>query len=122
MDIKQTYKRLRKIRDSIDDLMLDISESIAEGELEKQESEKRDFDVIAVGKSKAQQDRIKSIRDIVRELEREQGSAATEEICERAAKQGIDKEKAEAEITKLIAEAAIFEPVRGNGRFRLTQQ
>jgi len=36
------------------------------------ETGKRDFDVIAVGKSKSQQERIKSIRDIIRELEREQ--------------------------------------------------
>jgi replicative DNA helicase Mcm len=86
------------------------------------ETGKRDFDVIAVGKSKSQQERIKSIRDIIRELEREAGSAPLEKIVERASKLGFDKDKVEAEITKLVQAAAIFEPVRYSGNYRLTQQ
>jgi len=120
MEQKQLYKRLRKIRDSIDDIMLDISESIATGEIEKQE--KSDFDVIAVGKSKQQRNRTPGIVTIVKELELEFGSATLENIIERAAKKGIDKEKAEAEITMLVQEARIFEPVRYSGNYRETQQ
>jgi DNA replicative helicase MCM subunit Mcm2 (Cdc46/Mcm family) len=120
MEQKQMYKRLRKVRDSIDDIMLDISESIAAGELEKQE--KRDFDVIAVGKSKAQRDRIKGTLDVIRELEREHGSATLEAIIECGAKQGIDKDNVEAEITMLVQEARIFEPVRYSGNYRESRQ
>ncbi|MGZ4937954.1 MAG: minichromosome maintenance protein MCM [Halobacteriota archaeon] len=86
------------------------------------ETGKRDFDVIAVGKSKSQQERIKSIRDIIRELEREAGSAHIDTIVERASKLGFDKDKVEAEIARLVQEAAIFEPVRYSGNYRLTQQ
>ena len=75
------------------------------------ETGKRDFDVIAVGKSKSQQERIKSIRDIIRELEREAGSAHIDTIVERASKLGFEKDKVEAEIARLVQEAAIFEPV-----------
>jgi replicative DNA helicase Mcm len=86
------------------------------------ETGKRDFDVIAVGKSKSQQERIKSIRDIIRELEREAGSAHIDTIVERASKLGFEKDKVEAEIARLVQEAAIFEPVRYSRNYRLTQQ
>jgi len=86
------------------------------------ETGRRDFDVIAVGKSKSQQERIKSIRDIVRELEREAGSAHIDKIVERASKLGFDKDKVEAEIARLVQEATIYEPVRYSGSYRLTQQ
>lgn len=86
------------------------------------ETGKRDFDVIAVGRSKSQQERIKSIRDIIRELEREAGSAPLDKIVERASKLGLDKDKVEAEMARLVQEAVIFEPVRYSGNYRLTQQ
>ena len=70
------------------------------------ETGKRDFDVIAVGKSKSQQERIKSIRDIIRELEREAGSAHIDTIVERASKLGFEKDKVEAEIARLVQDAA----------------
>jgi len=86
-----------------------------------EEGGKRDFDVIAVGKSKAPQDRIKSIRDIVKELEREKGSAPLGVIIERAKKLGIEEDAATAEITKLVQEAAIYEKVRYSDNYCLTQ-
>jgi replicative DNA helicase Mcm len=86
------------------------------------ETGKRDFDVIAVGKSKSQQERIKNIRDIIRELEREAGSAHIDTIVERASKLGFEKDKVEAEIARLVQEATIFEPVRYSRNYRLTQQ
>jgi replicative DNA helicase Mcm len=86
------------------------------------ETGRRDFDVIAVGRSKSQQERIKSIRDIIRELEREAGSAPLDKIIERASRLGFDKDKVEAEIFRLVQEAVIFEPVRYSGNYRLTQQ
>jgi len=84
------------------------------------ETGRRDFDVIAVGKSKSQQERIKNIRDIIKELEREAGSAAIDRIIERAAKLGFDKDKVEAEIARLAQDGAIIEPVRYSGNYRLT--
>jgi hypothetical protein len=86
------------------------------------ETGRKDFDVIAVGKSREQQGRIKSVRDIIQELEREAGSASIAKIIERAEKLGFDKDKVEAEITKLVQEAAIFAPVRYSENYRLTQQ
>jgi hypothetical protein len=92
----------------------------AEGNYE--ELEPRDFDVINVGKSKVVSERIKSVQDIIRELEREAGSAHIDTIIERAAKFGIDKDKVEAEIVHLVQEARIFEPVRYSRNYRFTQQ
>ena len=82
---------------------------------------RRDFDVIAVGRSKKQQERIKCVRDIVKELERERGVAQYDEIIERAEHLGFEKDHADAEITKLVQEAAIFEPVRYSRNYRTTQ-
>ena len=79
-------------------------------------------DVKAVGKSKEQQERIKNIRDIIRELEREAGSAHIDTIVERASKLGFEKDKVEAEIVRLLQEAAIFEPVRYSRNYRTSQQ
>jgi DNA replicative helicase MCM subunit Mcm2 (Cdc46/Mcm family) len=83
---------------------------------------KRDFDVIAVGKSKSQQERIKSVRDIIRELERENGSAHIDNIIERAGKLGYEKDAVEAELARLVQEAAIWEPVRYSRNYRISQQ
>jgi len=91
-----------------------------DGNFEEPE-EHRDFDVIAVGKSKAQQERIKDLRDIIKELEREAGAAHIDKIIERASKLGYDKDKVEAEIFRLTQEAAIFEVVRYSRNYRLTE-
>ena len=74
------------------------------------ETGKRDLDGLMTGKSKSQQDRIKSIRDIIRELEREVGSAPLDDIIERASKLGFDKDKVERDIARLAQEGTIFEP------------
>ena len=91
-----------------------------EGNFEEPEKH-YDFDVIAVGKSKEQQERIKDLRDIIKELEREAGSAHIDTIIERASILGYDKDKVEAEISRLVQEAAIFEPVKYSRNYRLTQ-
>jgi DNA replicative helicase MCM subunit Mcm2 (Cdc46/Mcm family) len=108
------YKKLRKLRDAVDDLMLEVLEDVPYKEAER--------DVIAVGKSKEQQERIKSILDIIRELEREAGSAHIDTIVERASKLGFEKDIVEAEIVRLVQEAAIFEPVRYSRNYRTSQQ
>ena len=73
------------------------------------ETGRRDVDVIAVGKSKTQQDRIKSIRDIIRELQKEIGGANIEKIKEKASEQGLDPDKVEREIEKLKQTGELYE-------------
>jgi DNA replicative helicase MCM subunit Mcm2 (Cdc46/Mcm family) len=118
---KKLFKQLRKIRDSIDDLMVDITEDIAR-EVVEEIAQKREFDAIAVGKSKIQVEHTKSIRDIVKEIERETGSAPLQEIVDRAKPLGFGGADVEAELTRLVQAAAIFEPVRYSGNYRLTQE
>jgi replicative DNA helicase Mcm len=81
----------------------------------------RDFDVISVGKSKTQQERYKNLRDIIKALEKEEGSAHIDKIMEKAVEAGFDKDKTEAEIAKLVQGNIIFEPVRYSHKYRLTQ-
>ena len=69
-----------------------------------------------------QPERIESIRDIVRELERDSGSAHTDVIVEKASKLGYTEEQTKVELSRLVQEAAIFEPVRYSQHWRLTQQ
>ena len=76
---------------------------------------KRDIDAIAVGKSKAQQDRIKSLRlrEIIRELEKESGAAFIEKIKEKASEQGLDPDKVDKEIYSLRDQGEIYEEREG---------
>lgn len=119
MERKNLYKRLRKIRDAVDDLMFDLLEEMQQ---EEEHNEPHDWDVISVGKSKTEQRRIKGIISVVKELERENGSASYDSVVERAAKLGFDKDKVDAEIARLVGEAKLFEPVRYSQNYRTTSQ
>jgi replicative DNA helicase Mcm len=77
------------------------------------ETGKRDMDVIAVGKSKSQQDRIKSLRDIIRELQKESGAAYIESIKEKASEQGLDPDKVDKEISLLCQGGELYEERHG---------
>ena len=77
------------------------------------ETGKRDMDVIAVGKSKSQQDRIKSLRDIIRELQKESGAAYIERIKEKASEQGLDPDKVDKEIALLCQGGELYEERHG---------
>ena len=66
--------------------------------------------------------RIMSIREIVEELTLESGSAHIDSIIKQASKLGYGKAEVEAEVTRLVSEAAMFEPVRYSRNYRLTQQ
>jgi len=83
------------------------------------ETGRRDLDGIMTGKSKSQQDRIRSIIDVIRELEREAGSAPLDKIVERASKLGFDKDKVEVDIARLSQDGSIIEPVRHSGNYRV---
>lgn len=74
-----------------------------------------DVDVIAVGTSKSQRDKIKVLRDIIRELEREhRGLAPKEDIYDRGEKNGISRDTAEELISKLKQKGDIYEPSIGH--------
>jgi len=77
------------------------------------ETGKRDMDVIAVGKSKSQQDRIKSLREIIRELQKESGAAYIESIKEKASEQGLDPDKVDKEISLLCQGGELYEERHG---------
>ncbi|NYT01110.1 MAG: minichromosome maintenance protein MCM [Methanocellales archaeon] len=70
-----------------------------------------DVDVIAVGITKSQRDKIKLIKDIIRELEREHGGAPPkEEVYDKAEESGIERRKAEELIAKLKQQGDVYEP------------
>ncbi|MEM2991445.1 MAG: minichromosome maintenance protein MCM, partial [Halobacteria archaeon] len=78
------------------------------------ETGKFDVDIIAVGTSKSQRDKIKILKDVIRSLEREfSGAAPREEVISRAVGEGIEREKVEELIAKLKQLGDIYEPVPG---------
>ncbi|MFQ6137060.1 MAG: LAGLIDADG family homing endonuclease [Candidatus Hydrothermarchaeales archaeon] len=72
-----------------------------------------DIDKIMVGVTRSQRDKIKILLDIVRELEKEFGTAGKAEILERADEEGISKENAEELIEMLKKRAELYEPKHG---------
>ncbi len=81
-----------------------------------------DFEVTVVAKSKDETERKKSVLEIIRELETEEGPAHVDTIAERASELGIDKHTVEAEIERLDSEAWIYEPARRAGVYRTTMR
>ncbi|MDD3421877.1 MAG: minichromosome maintenance protein MCM, partial [Methanocellales archaeon] len=73
-----------------------------------------DVDVIAVGITKSQRDKIKLLKDIVRELEREHGGASPkEEVYDKAEEKGIERSKSEELLAKLKQQGDVYEPKLG---------
>ncbi len=82
------------------------------------ETGRLDADIINVGISKSQKDRIKVLREIIRELQDEYKSAAPlEDIISRAGENGIKKDAVEDMIQKLKSAGEIIE--QSNERFRV---
>lgn len=72
-----------------------------------------DVDVIETGRSKTQRDRVKGIKEIIRELQEEydeEPGAPQQKVIERAAEAGIEDSKAEHEIQKLRDKGEIYSP------------
>ncbi|MDL5503927.1 MAG: AAA family ATPase, partial [Candidatus Methanoperedens sp.] len=65
------------------------------------ETGRLDADIVNVGMGKSQRDRIKVLREIIRDLQKEMGAAPIEEIISRAQDSGIKKETVEDMIQKL---------------------
>lgn len=79
------------------------------------ETGKLDVDVLTVGVSKSQRERIKDIKNMIEELSREYGgSVSVDKVIEKASEHGIAKDKVEKEIKKLKEIGEIFEPTHGN--------
>ncbi len=84
------------------------------------ETGKLDSDIINVGITKNQRDRIKILKEIIRELQDEHnGVAPIEEIISRADESGIKKDDVERAIEALKASGEIYEP-SARDKFRVT--
>jgi len=68
-----------------------------------------DADVIAAGITKTSRDKIKVIMDIIREINKEQGSAPLEMVLDQAEDQGVARERAEEIISKMRQSGQIME-------------
>ncbi len=82
------------------------------------ETERRGIDIILESDA-LQRERVKSIRQIIRELEREDGYAKHDKIVKRAAEDGFDKELVDIEIRRLVQASELYEPAQNSGRYRL---
>lgn len=71
-----------------------------------------DIDKIMVGVTKSQRDRLTHVLDIIKELEKEYGTAKKSEIIERAANEGIPEREAEKAIEKLRLDGHVYDPMR----------
>ncbi len=78
---------------------------------------KLDSDIISVGLGKSQRDRIKIMREIIRELQASEGSAPLAEILEKAVEAGIKEDMVEDMIAKLKSAGDIIES--SNRRFKV---
>lgn len=79
---------------------------------------KLDSDIISVGMSKSQRDRIKILREIIKELQDEQkGAVPLAEILEKAVESGIKEDAVEDMLKKLKTDGEVIEA--SNRRFRI---
>jgi replicative DNA helicase Mcm len=75
------------------------------------ETDEFDADVIHTGMSKSQRDRIKNLKAILEELDDEfDDGVPVDELYLRAEENGIDREKAEHELSKLKAKGEAYQP------------
>lgn len=75
------------------------------------ETDQYDIDVLATGVSKSQRDRIRTLKDIIRELESEHGGRAPKDlVLERAEETGIRRSDAKSKISKMRESGEIYYP------------
>jgi replicative DNA helicase Mcm len=73
-----------------------------------------DADIIATGVSKTTRDKTKSMKEIIREVSREnQGSAPLDIVLDKAEELGIDRSRAEEIIARMRTSGDLFEPRSG---------
>ncbi|MFB6103651.1 MAG: hypothetical protein ABEJ57_01010 [Halobacteriaceae archaeon] len=99
------------------DRVIDIVRSSLEDIGVDPETGEFDADVVEVGTSKSQRDRIKNLRGIIGELEDEyEDGAPIEEVLDRAEELGTERSKAEHEIEKLKQKGEVYQPSQGHLR------
>ncbi|RLE62281.1 MAG: Minichromosome maintenance protein MCM [Thermoprotei archaeon] len=79
------------------------------------ETKSIDIDIVMTGKPMSQREKLIKLIDILRELEKESsnGMVKVQELLDRAASQGLDKEFVEKALQHLRKEGEIFEPRPG---------
>ena len=79
-----------------------------------------DIDIIATGRSHSQQQRMRSILDIIKKIcsESKDGNADEKDIFTEAEIQGIDTLKVKNALERLVRDGQIYEP--SHSRYRLT--
>lgn len=80
------------------------------------ETGRLDVDILTVGQSKTQRDRVKIVIDIIKELTSEGGMASEKDISAEAQKHGIDDDRVKEILRKLREEGMIYMPTYGNYR------
>ncbi len=111
LDYLQAAKRLLNQTEKRVNRIITTTEGEAFTETEGSETAAEDFDVIAVGRNPGLAERSKTVIDVIRELEREEGEANGAKIVERAADAGFSEDEVNEEIDRLIQMAEIYEPV-----------
>jgi replicative DNA helicase Mcm len=82
------------------------------------ETGKLDTDWITVGTTKTRRDRARSIREIIKELEKEYGDEVPiEEVLDLAEEEGMEREKAEEMIEVMKRDGILFSPGSGVIKF-----
>ncbi|MHC1593505.1 MAG: minichromosome maintenance protein MCM [Methermicoccaceae archaeon] len=78
------------------------------------ETGRLDSDILSVGRSKTQRDKIKIILDIIKELQSTQTEGAPEhEIIEEAEAEGIDEDRTKELLNKMRIEGQLYRPTLG---------
>ncbi|MBS1263112.1 MAG: Minichromosome maintenance protein MCM [Methanonatronarchaeales archaeon] len=79
------------------------------------ETEEYDIDVLATGVSKSQRDKIRLLREIIRELESEHGGKAPKDVVYRKAEEaGIPRSAAKDKVQKLRNDGDVYFPDHGS--------
>ncbi|MBE0517182.1 MAG: minichromosome maintenance protein MCM [Methanophagales archaeon] len=82
------------------------------------ETGKLDADWVTVGTTKTKRDRARSIREIIKELEKEYGEEVpTEEVLDLAEEEGMEREKAEEMIEVMKKDGILYSPGSGVIKF-----
>lgn len=75
-----------------------------------------DIDMVEAGSSKSQRERKKGVRDIIKDICEEKSAddekpmAPRDEVLERAKENGLDEEKVEKDLQKMMAQGKLMEP------------
>jgi replicative DNA helicase Mcm len=106
---KTTLQDAERVIDIMQQSLKDVGVDPETGEM--------DADVVETGTSKAQRDRIKTVKTIIEELELEyEEGAPVDEVLELLKKDGMPEAKAEDEIENLRKKGEVYEPVQGHLR------